>query len=116
MLAECDAVESGHRLALASRGDKCNILWAISSNIPDVDKNAIGQIHIAKLGSSADNVYHTSAKNGNLSAVVMACVDNLLNTVNVRGERSNNKSSVLVLRENARNLQAYMIGGQADLI
>ena len=48
-----------------------------------IDKRSLGKTHISELLRRSDDVYHTSARYGNLSAVLMGNVNHLLDAMDV---------------------------------
>ena len=81
--AECHTVQRGHRLALTSGSDEGYLLRRVFFYLVYVDKHSVGSRHIAEPGCRADDIEHGAPGYCDLSAVLGAGVDYLLNAVDV---------------------------------
>ena len=100
VISEGHTVESRHRLTLAAGADQHKLLGAVTLDIVDIDKHALGQIDISELHGRGDDRDHTAAGNSHLPVMPRRDVKYLLNAVNVGREGGNNYALFLIGVEN----------------
>ena len=89
MAVHCHTSQSGHRFALAARGNQNDpFIWEAVHFI-NINQHTLRDFQISHLQSDVDNIHHTSAEYGNLSVAPLCIVYNLLNPVDIRGESCN---------------------------
>ena len=99
VVAKRHSVKRRHRLALASRGDKSQLLGLKTADLVNIDEHSVGNGHVSELHCGGYDIYHAASRDSDLSSVPCAYVYYLLNAVNVRGERRDNDPLVRVRGE-----------------
>ena len=83
MLAGCDTGQGGHCLPLAACRNDNQLIVPIISCFVNINQRSGRNPEIIQLGCRFHRIDHTATDNGNLSAVHICRIDNLLNTMDV---------------------------------
>ena len=83
MLAGCNTGQSGHCLPLAACRNNNQLIVPIISCFVNINQRSGRNPEIIQLGCRFHRIDHTATDNGNLSAVHICRIDNLLNTMDV---------------------------------
>ena len=72
MVGERHSVKSRHRLTLRARSNDGDHLTGVTSDLGNIDKHSLGNVHISEADRRADNVYHAASRNGDLASELNA--------------------------------------------
>ena len=114
------ARQRAHRLALRARGDDDDLPVKEILGLFHIDEGALGDGDLPDLGSRLNDVEHTPSRERHLAAVLDGDVHDLLQSVDVGGERRNDDAPVRVfckdvLERRADDLLAHRVPGALDV-
>ena len=99
VLGERHAVQGGHLLALRAGGDDDLLVKRHRLDLVDVDHGVFRRLHVAEVGRDLCDVFHAAARNGDLAPALRRGVHDLLDAVDVGGERRDDDALLAALEE-----------------
>ena len=99
MLGERHAVQGGHLLALRAGGDDDLLFQRHRLDLVDVDDGVLRRLHVAEVHGDLCDIFHAAARDGDLAPALRRGVHDLLNAVDVRGERRDDDALLAALEQ-----------------
>ena len=99
--------QSRHGLSLASRCDKHHLLGRIVLHLVNLNQGVLRHIQIAQLRCNGNDIYHAPAFHDYFSAVFVCGINNLLHTVHIGSECSDDETGILMFRKNMVKCNSY---------
>ena len=99
VLGKCHAVQGGHLLALRAGGDDDLLFQRHRLDLVDVDHGVFRRLHVAEVHGDFCHVFHAAARDGDLAPALRRGVHDLLNAVDVGGERRDDDALLAALEQ-----------------
>ena len=97
--------QCGHRFALASRCNDGQVAVRDIIDIPDVHKSRFRQVDISQILCNLHHVLHGTTGNRNFTAMMNGRFHKVLNSMNIRRERSDDNSFIRFLKNSVHGLR-----------
>ena len=85
-----------HRFTLRAGCDDGQLLGIVFLDLTEIDDCICGNGHISELNCRGNDIEHGAARDGDLSVIFDAGIDDLLNTVDVGGEGCDDDALILI--------------------
>ena len=99
VLGERHAVQGGHLLALRAGGDDDLLFQRHRLDLVDVDHGVFRRLHVAEVHGDFCHVFHAAARDGDLAPALRRGVHDLLDAVDVGGERRDDDALFAALEQ-----------------
>ena len=111
MVIHSHTSERAHRLALTAGGDNNNLFRRIVMSFVNINQHALGNLQVTKLLGDIYNIHHAAADNCYLTVILHSSINNLLDTMYVRGEGCYNNTMLSIAELLVKGLAYHFFAG-----